>query len=46
MEIITQDHYPNYLKEKKFMKSKQSSNTNKEEEDTNIIGAATLIEKK
>ena len=37
METTILDRYLNYLKEKKYMKWKLSSNTDKEEEDTNIM---------
>src|SRR5271156_628251 len=37
MEETSQDPHRNYSKEKKFMKSKESSNIENEDEDTNII---------
>src|ERR1700678_3838247 len=42
-EEISHNHYPNYWKEKKFMKSNQSSNIDDEVEDTNTISNGKII---
>src|SRR5271155_5456597 len=43
MEAIFHAHYPNYWKEKKFMKSNPSSNIDNEVEDTNTISNGKAI---
>src|ERR1700678_2357352 len=43
MEEIFHAHYPNYWKEKKFMKSNLSSNIDDEVEDTNITSNGKVI---
>src|SRR6202789_1291449 len=43
MEEISHDHYPNYWKEKKYMKSSQSSNIDDEVEDINTISNGKVI---
>src|ERR1700678_2494803 len=43
MEKISHDHYPNYWKEKKYMKSSQSSNIDDEVEDINTTSNGKVI---
>src|SRR5271155_2061059 len=43
MEEISHDHYPNYWKEKKYMKLSQSSNIANEVEDINTISNGKVI---
>ena len=43
MEEISPDHYLNYWKEKKYMKSSQSSNIDDEVEDINTISNGKVI---